>query len=681
MQYTPTVGRRTVLGASVATTALAALGSSAISEAAAAPARSITPRDSNLPLRGWSSWSLCATTYPGTNPDGRASWLTEANVLAQAEAMAGRLRAHGYEYINIDGGWGSADIDDYGRPKPNMAKFPRGMKAVADDIHAMGLKFGMYYTVGMQPPSYNNGNTPILGAPGQFTRDIVFPDLRKTGGWLAHYAIDFSKPAAQAYIDSLATQFADWGVDFLKLDGVGPGYAAPITGYDNRDDVAAWREALDRTGRDIKLQVSWSLSHDYVDFWREHATSWRIDFDVEPKFPTLVTWDLFVKTRWWDLPQWSEDSRLGHYNDLDALNVGNGEMDGISEDERRSYMTLWAIAGAPLYLGDDLTKLDSFGEKLITNDELLAINDAGRPAVPLDQHTEQPVWFLRLPSNDVVIAMFNLADSPKDVTITFRDVGINGSVRLWDVWAQHSLGARTVGSFSTSIPPHGCRLLRATPLGSRQTRTAVPTRLRATAVDATSINLAWDRVFIPAGSSYDVRVNGQVVVTTTDRSAHIVDLTPGTAPTIEVRAKNGGQTSGWSSAIEIVTTSVGGPTRYEAEHALLTAPAKVADSPLCSNGKKVGYLGKSGTATFEVEVPVAGVHLLTISYIVGTPSRQAFITVNSEPPFLANFAGTSDGLWVTPQLLTIPVALTAGSNVIKFNHPSDGVPDLDFIAI
>lgn len=129
------------------------------------------------PYMGWSSWSLQATDYPGTNPDGPGSWLNEANVLAQADAMAEKLKPYGYEHINVDAGWQDG-VDEYGRPVVNKKRFPNGIQPVADYVHERGLKFGLYAVVGLGFDAYNDGNTPIYGTDNCFTRDIVYPDLR-----------------------------------------------------------------------------------------------------------------------------------------------------------------------------------------------------------------------------------------------------------------------------------------------------------------------------------------------------------------------------------------------------------------------------------------------------------------------------------------------------------------------
>jgi hypothetical protein len=422
------------------------------------------------PYRGWTSWSLQTTSYPGVNPRGQFSWLNEANVLRQVDAMATKLKPYGYDYINIDAGWWftydwKQGFDANGRQTPNAERFPRGMKYVADYIHGKGLKAGIYLPVGLEKGAYDGGDFPIAGAPECSTHDIVYADRRTTNGWDSAYKIDFSKPCAQKYVDSQANMIADWGYDFLKFDGVGPGSGKSGPNYDNRADVAAWSSALIRTGRPILLEVSWSLEIDHVADWKRYANGWRIDTDVECYCGTLVTWNNSVKQRWADLPAWVQHAGPGGWNDLDAINVGNGAMDGINNTERQSVATLWAISATPWYSGDDLTQLDSYGLSLLTNTEVLAVNEAGRPAKPVRTGVDQQVWWARNADGSYTVALFNLGSGTANVTANWSDFGFTGGGAVRDLWSRTDLGTYQ-GGFSASVPSHGSRLLRVTPTGA-----------------------------------------------------------------------------------------------------------------------------------------------------------------------------------------------------------------------
>jgi len=416
------------------------------------------------PYMGWSSWSLQSTNYPGVNPDGPGSFISEKNILTQAQALATKLKPYGYEYINVDAGWQDGG-DEYGRPVAMAKRFPRGMTAVGDDIHKLGLKFGIYTTVGLGTDVYRDGNTPIYDAPGCFTRDIVYPDLRLTNGWDGAYKINYASPCAQKYADSIAKLFASWGVDFIKMDGVGPGSwkgAPDDPNHNNTEDIESWWRAVQNSGRPMMYTLSWSLSHRYADVWKQNSNGWRIDTDVECYCDTIVRWDSSVKARWWDLPQWIDDAGQGHWNNLDAVNVGVGAMDGLTEAERQSYMTFWAINAAPLFAGDDLTKLDAYGLKLLTNREVIAIDQSGNPARPLNQDQLQQTWYAKNADGSVTVALFNLADTPATVTGNFDQLGITGKATVRDIWANQN--TRNVsGTVSAALPAHGSKLYKITP--------------------------------------------------------------------------------------------------------------------------------------------------------------------------------------------------------------------------
>ncbi|MFF6982944.1 alpha-galactosidase D [Streptomyces sp. NPDC008343] len=433
----------------------------------AAPATTVAAK----PYMGWTSWTMQSSKYPGLNPKGDYSYLSEANVIKQTDAMAAKLKKYGYEYVNIDAGWWmdwswKSQFDEYGRQKADPVRFPSGMKAVADRIHAKGLKPGIYLPVGLEKGAYNDGKNPIWNADGCTTGDIVYDDLRTTNGWDSAYKIDFSNPCAQKYIDSQAQMFADWGYDFLKLDGVGPGSFKSGDNYNNVADVAAWQQAIKTAGRPIHLELSWSLDYGHVEDWKKYSNGWRIDTDVECYCNTLVTWENSVDDRWDDAPAWTAHAGPGGWNDLDSLNVGNGEMDGLTKAERQSYATLWAIAKSPLFTGDDLTKLDSYGLSLLTNREVIALNQSSSPpAEPVTASDPQQVWAAKNPNGTYTVALFNLSDAPASVTANWSALGFKGKASVRDVWNKENLGSHT-DKITQALPAHGSRLFTVTPRGT-----------------------------------------------------------------------------------------------------------------------------------------------------------------------------------------------------------------------
>jgi hypothetical protein len=651
------------------------------------PATPVSAPLAATPYMGWSSWSLESTNYPGVNPTGSASYLTEAHVLQQAKILAKTYKAHGYDYVNIDAGWTNS-YDQYGRPVPNATTFPDGIAYVAGQIHKLGLKAGIYQAVGLDIKAYDDGRTPVYGAPGCTTADIVYPDLRKTNGWDSSYKIDYSSPCAQAYDQSIADLYASWGVDFLKLDGVGPGSFKGGPNYDNRDDAAAWRTALNNTGRPIQFVLSWALSHSYDDAWKADSNGWRIDTDVECYCNTLVTWDASVKQRWNDVVQWIPDAGPGHWNNLDSLDVGSGQMDGLTDAERQSYMTLWAIEAAPLYLGDDLTQVDSYGQKLLTNDEVIAIDQAGVPARPVSQTSQAQTWFARNADGSYTVALFNLGSSPATTTADFRDLGFTGKASVRDVWSHTDLGTSD-GSFAAQLPAHGSRLLTIRPAAT--TAPGAPARVHGTGSRATSVSLAWDPAVPAKGATvtrYDISDNGTKVASVTGgtgapaTSATVFGLDPGSSHSFTVTAVDShGRSSAPSSPVPVTTPGSGGPVTYQGEDATLAGGATVSDCSGCAGGKKAGNIGGSQTVTFtDVTAPADGTYLVTVTYCDGDTSRQGVITVNGQTVYLP-FSGTGDNDWDDVQNVTVPLPLKAGTNSIEFGNPTDYVADIDQITV
>lgn len=405
------------------------------------------------PYMGWSSYSM--QVYSGDS-----KWITADQLIKQSDAMHKKLQRYGYEYLNVDAGW-SDGVDANGRPVPSATLYPQGLQKVIDHVHANGQKFGVYMIPGISPALYEK-SLPILGAPGCTTHDIVKQPTQQADYWKIGYRLDFANPCSQKYIDSIADLFAAWGVNFVKFDSVTPGSGISDLSLDARDDVAAWSQAL--KARKIWFELSWALDPKYIDFWRSQANGWRIDWDVECycAHDALTQWQNIARL-FPDLSTWWRNGGNGGWNDLDSLDVGNGAMDGLTRDERQTATTLWAISAAPMYVGNDLTDLDAYGLGLLTNPEVIAVDQAGTPARPVSSTAQQQVWYSLGADGSYTVALFNLGRTDKDVTATFADLGLTGSATVRDLWARKDLG-RFTGKFTAStVPIHGVRLLKVTP--------------------------------------------------------------------------------------------------------------------------------------------------------------------------------------------------------------------------
>ena len=211
-------------------------------------------------------------------------------------------------------------------------------------------------------------------------------------------------------------------------------------------------------------------------------------------------------------------------------------MDGVNEAERQSYMTFWAINSAPLFAGDDLTKLDAYGLKLLTNREVIAIDQAGVPARPLNQDQLQQTWYAKNTDGSVTVGLFNLADTPATVTGKFDQLGITGKAKVRDVWAGKNT-SNVSGQVSAELPAHGSKLYKIYPnsLGS----VSKPANFKATDVSRTTVSLNWRPS--TGATSYKVYANGKQVATSTSTSVVVTGLLPQTQYKFEVKGVNGGK--------------------------------------------------------------------------------------------------------------------------------------------
>ena len=254
---------------------------------------------------------------------------------------------------------------------------------------------------------------------------------------------------------------ASWGIDFVKFDSVTPGSGHNDTTIDARGDVKAWSEALSK--HHIWYELSWALDHNYVDFWKKYANGWRVDWDVESydKNIGLTQWANIARL-FPDAALWWRDAGPGGWNDFDSLDVGNGSMDGLTRDERQTAMTLWSMSSAQLYTGNDLTRLDSYGLQLLTNDEVIAVNQAGHPAHPVSMDTQQQVWYANNGDGTYNVALFNLGSRSAEVNVNWSDIGLEGPASVRDLWSHTELGTFETGYNGGVLEPHASRMFKVT---------------------------------------------------------------------------------------------------------------------------------------------------------------------------------------------------------------------------
>lgn len=406
------------------------------------------------PYMGWSSYSM--QCY-----ENGQLWVSEEKIRQMSDAMHEKLQAHGYKYINIDAGW-NGGTDEYGRPVPNEDRYPGGFKNLIDYVHNNGQKIGIYVIPGVSKEAID-GNLPIYGTDYHM-QDIVARDengqLMGIDYWGFTYKIDFTKDGALQYIQSVADLFHQWGIDFVKLDSVSPGSDLGNS-KDARGNVWAWGYALSKYN--IWLEISWAVEHAYADQWKQWANGWRVEHDVESYNSEIgmVQWAniarLFPKAElWW------RDAGPGGWNDFDSLDVGNGSMDGLTRDERQTAATLWAVSCAQFFIGDDISRLDSYGLSLLTNDEVIAVNQGGHPAHPVSTAAEQQVWYSNNGDGTFNVAVYNLGTKAATVDVNWSDIGLNGIASVRDLWSHRELGSFSGGIKGIELDPHASRLFKVT---------------------------------------------------------------------------------------------------------------------------------------------------------------------------------------------------------------------------
>ncbi|HEY5914075.1 MAG TPA: glycoside hydrolase family 27 protein [Verrucomicrobiae bacterium] len=425
------------------------------------------------PPMGWNSWDCFGTS------------LTEEQAKAQADAMAARLQPYGWNIFTVDIQWyepqsrghgyrqgASLAMDQFSRLVPAPNKFPSatngaGFKPLADYVHSKRLKFGIHVMRGI-PRQAVRQNTPILGTSAR-AADIANP--ASTCAWNPDmFGVDLGKPGAQAYYDSLFQLYASWGVDFVKVDDI----ARP---YDQtqKAEIEAIRKAIDHTSRRIVLSLSpGDTPIEQGAHVADHANMWRVSDDFWDKWRPL--YEMFGR-----LDRWTKYRAPGAWPDADMLPFGIIEFNRptrFTRDEQILCMTLWCIARSPLILGGDMSKLDEFTLKLLTNPEVLAVNQSSTRNRQLSRQDDLIVWTAEVPdSRDLYVALFNaqgnalpndvakaLSRSPDKarVSVSFADLGITGKAKVSDLWAKQELGVFS-GEFGREIPRHGAGLFRVTP--------------------------------------------------------------------------------------------------------------------------------------------------------------------------------------------------------------------------
>ncbi|MFJ1467278.1 glycoside hydrolase family 27 protein [Massilia orientalis] len=446
--------RRRILTASLA--AAAAAGVPSLAFAAKSKSASAAAGLAPTPPMGWNSWNSFGPT------------ITEAQALENADIMVAKLLPFGYNVFTVDIQWyepnansyeyrkdAELTMDQYGRLQPAPNRFPSaangaGFKKLADQIHARGMKFGIHLMRGI-PRQAVRLNTTILGTSLR-AQDIA--DTKAICEWNGDmYGVDMTKPGAQEYYNSVFKQYAAWGVDFVKMDDMSRPYER------NWPEVEAAHKAIAASGRPIVL----SLSPGEMDLrWANHvphyAQMWRISDDFWDEWRLLN--DQFQR-----LENWNPVMGANSWPDADMLPLGRlalGARDTkFTPDEQQTLMSLWSIARSPLIMGGDLRHLDAKTLALLTNPEVLAVNQRSRDNHPHRADAGTRIWSARSADkrNLQYLALFNTSDAPTEIVFDLSrlDLG-NRSVAVRDLWARRDQPA-VRGALRITLAPHASTLL------------------------------------------------------------------------------------------------------------------------------------------------------------------------------------------------------------------------------
>ena len=438
------------------------------------------------PPLGWNSWDSYGLT------------ITEAQFRGNVDVLKSKLQPFGWQYAVIDEGWyfenpqdrSTPDklryaLDPYGRFVPVPARFASAGKAPAHPVnspgtmpvtleetsfaalgqwvHAQGLKFGIHIIRGIPRASVER-NLPIEGSSFH-AQDAA--DTSDACPWDPTSWGIKDNAAGQAWYDSLIRQYAAWGVDYLKVDCISD-RPYKVT------EIRQIRRAIDKVGRPMVLSLSpgptqlthaeevgtlanmWRISDDVWDRWQK-APDQKSGFpqSVRDQFPLIAAWQPYAKPNYWP------DADMLPMGELKpAPGDGKPRTSRLTPEEQRTQVTLWAVARSPLIIGANLTMLDAQTLALLTNRDLLRINQTATRSAQVLKEGDLIVWRADLPGGEKAIALFNLGDTDMNLTRQLADFGADLAGRDWNVRNVWGGGAVVAGhEFVERVPSHGSVLL------------------------------------------------------------------------------------------------------------------------------------------------------------------------------------------------------------------------------
>jgi alpha-galactosidase len=395
---------------------------------------------------GWNSW------------DGYGTTINEAEFKANVDWFAQHLKPLGWQYVVIDMEWfvtnpipegnsknAQYSLDSYGRYMPPPSRFPSagkdvGFKPLADYVHSLGLKFGIHILRGI-PKQAVEKNLPIEGSSFH-AADAA--DTSDNCPWNPdNYGLNSRKPAAQSYYDSIARLYAAWEVDLIKVDCIA---SHPYKG----DEIRLLHQALQKTGRPIILSLSPGPAPlEKLEEMRQYAQMWRISDDIWDIWHSDTQYPQGLGDQFANVAKWAGLGIPGHWPDADMLPLGYlGPAPGwgkprqtrLSHDEQRTFMSLWCIFESPLMIGGRLPSADDWTISLLTNPEVLAVDQHSTDPQPIISQGNIVIW--RAKSSDgYYVAAFNISDSPQKLNYEWNELRLNASeYKIRDLWERKDLG-------------------------------------------------------------------------------------------------------------------------------------------------------------------------------------------------------------------------------------------------
>ena len=408
-----------------------------------------------FPPMGWNSYDYYNTM------------VNEDQVRSNADFMAKNLKSHGWEYVVIDIQWSDPDagkrndewiqyipfskfcLDEWSRQIPAPNRFPSsadengspsfGFKPLADYIHSLGLKFGIHIMRGI-PRFAAHNHLPIKTHDGtKITADMIANPYSVSKWNPDMYGVDASKKYAQDYYDSIFELYAEWGVDFVKVDDICNTNMYAHNPYSAEKEIEMMAKAIENSGREMVLSLSPGPAVIEKSWhYKKYANMWRITDDF---------WDdwKLLKAMFERCEVWQSHGGNGNGPDCDRLPVGklgwgwgHGERESrLSLEETKTMLSLWSIFRSPLMIGTDLPTLNKDNLNLLTNDEILSMTKNGKQAELVSRDENEIVWKAECKDGGYYVVLFNVSEDEREIMVNLYDIlreNSGNSVKIRDLW-------------------------------------------------------------------------------------------------------------------------------------------------------------------------------------------------------------------------------------------------------